>query len=83
MKNKKTLCELANEKNIDELKRLAASAKYICPGCFRVSSDPERICCRAVLLEEKGFIKKIISKIDSKLEEKSKKDLGCSKKDCC
>lgn len=83
MKNQKTLCELASERNMVELKRLAIDAKYICPGCFRVSSDPKKICCDAILIEEKGFIKKIISKIDSKLEEKSKKDCGCGKKNCC
>lgn len=41
----KTLCQLAKEKNMEELKKLAANAKYICPGCFRVSNDPKRICC--------------------------------------
>lgn len=45
MERNKTLCELAQEKNIEEIKKLAVNAKYICPGCFRVSNDPKRICC--------------------------------------
>ena len=39
---KETLCELA--KNIEELKKLAKNAKYICHGCYRVTNDPKRIC---------------------------------------
>jgi hypothetical protein len=76
MKDKKTLCELASEKNTVGIKKLAVGAKYLCSGCFRVSSDPERICCDAVLIEDKSFLKKIVSKIGSKLEEKSKKNFS-------
>ena len=48
---KETLCELAKNKNIEELKKLAKNAKYICPGCYRVSNDLERICCNPIELK--------------------------------
>lgn len=51
----KTLCQLAQEKSIEELKKLAINAKYICPGCFRVSSDPKRICCNAQLIDSDTY----------------------------
>ncbi|MEW5951793.1 MAG: hypothetical protein AB1637_07905 [Elusimicrobiota bacterium] len=79
---KKSLCELAKEKNKEELKSLALKAEYICPCCFRVSNDQQRICCEAEKIENKGFFKKIIAKIDGKLSEESKKDC-CKGKGCC
>lgn len=54
---KKTLCILAREKNIEELKKLAVGARYICPVCFRVSNDPQRICCKAVEIASKEIVK--------------------------
>jgi hypothetical protein len=49
---KETLCELAKNKNIEELKKLAKNAKYICPGCYRVANDPKRICCKPEKLDD-------------------------------
>ena len=49
---KETLCELAKNKNIEELKKLAKNAKYICPGCYRVTNDPKRICCKPEKLDD-------------------------------
>lgn len=45
---KKTLCKLAREKKLEEIRALAVGAKYICSVCFRVSNDSKRICCKPV-----------------------------------
>lgn len=66
MKKEKTLCKIAQEKNIGELKKLAENAKYICSGCFRVSNDPHRICCKPEPLSEKKLFGEIITKMDEK-----------------
>ncbi len=77
--NEKPLCKLAEEKNIDELKKLAYKANYICPCCFRVSNDPKRICCKPEKIKKDSTVKKLISKF----EEKLKIENFCNKNNNC
>lgn len=40
------MCEMAGKKEmLEEMKRAARNANYICPCCGRVAADKERLCC--------------------------------------